>query len=207
MLQQSAARLRVVLLLAASLLLAVPSTVSALTMSPNPLLFSGTGAAGSITFIGQETGTPAGGTVLAGTVGGSDISLIFQVSITSGGIDSIGASLFLLNSTGAGWIGTSSDGLVDITTVTGTAGTRIFNFAASSESVNPNVNVGETSNRFFVSYASITPSKAATFMISPSDASPDFTASATIVPEPASLMLLGAGLAGLAFRVRKKGKR
>ena len=206
MLPQSGARLRVALLLAAFLLLAGPAPVSALTMTPDPLLFSITGAAGSIDFQYSTTGVPAGGTVLAGAVGAGNITLVFNVTITSGGIDSIGVGITLLSSTGAGWIGTSADGLVDITSVTGTSSTRIFNFGASGEGVNPNVNAGETSNLFFISFATLTPPKTINFMISPSDGSSDVTVSATIVPEPASVMLLGAGLAGLAIRTRKRAK-
>jgi len=205
MLSQSGARLRVVLLLAAFLLLAGPSTVSALTMTPDPLLFSITGAAGSIDFIGQVTGTPAGAVGVVGTIGATNITLIFQLTVTSGGVDSIGVGITLVNSTAGGWIGTNADGLVDISLVNGTAATRIYNFTGAGE-LNPNVNAGETSNYFFISYASITPPKTINFMVSPSDGSPDVTVSATIVPEPASVMLLGAGLAGLVIRARKKAK-
>lgn len=207
MLPQSGARLRVALLLAAFLLLAGPAPVSALTMTPDPRLFSITGAAGSIDFIGQVTGTPAGAVGVFGTIGPTNITLIFQLTVTSGGVDSIGVGITLVSSTAGGWIGTSSDGLVDISLVNGTAATRIFNFGATAEGVNPNVNSGETSNYFFISYASITPPKTINFMVSPSDGSSDVTVSATIVPEPASVMLLGAGLAGLVIRARKNGKR
>lgn len=176
---------------------------SALSISPNPVVFDNGSVSGTITWIETATGIPSGGTQLAGTTGVSDLSLVFEVTLDAGSdsIDSVGVGIFLVNSTGAGTIAGTGD--VAIGSVSGTAGTRIFNFTGD-------LDAGETSDRFFISYASLSEGQSVTFMISPADGSADFTVTSTLVavPEASALMLLG--IAGLAtapawLRRRRRG--
>jgi hypothetical protein len=183
---------------------------SALTIDPNPVSFfqitdedTDAFVSGTITWIETATGIPSGGTQLAGTTGVSDLSLVFEVTLDAGSdsIDSVGVGVFLVNSTGAGTIAGTGD--VAVGSVSGTAGTRIFNFTG-------NLDAEETSDRFFISYASLSEGQSVTFMISPADGSADFTVTSTLVavPEASALMLLG--IAGLAtapawLRRRRRG--
>ncbi len=174
---------------------------SALTIDPNPVVFDNGSVSGTITWIETATGNP--GTQLAGTTGVSDLSLVFEVTLDAGSesIDSVGVGIFLVNSTGAGTIAGTGD--VAVGSVSGTAGTRIFNFTG-------NLDAEETSDRFFISYASLSEGQNVSFMISPADGSSDFTVTSTLVavPEASALMLLG--IAGLAtapawLRRRRRG--
>jgi hypothetical protein len=183
------------------------SPASSLSIDPNPLSFdNGAGVFGTITLVGTATGLPAGGEVLAGLVGASDVVLLFEafVDAGSGAVDAIGAGVFQppftgISSTGAGRI---ADGGVDISGVSGTAGTRIFGFAG-------NLDPGETSDVFFVSFASLSTdgSQVINFMISPASGASDFTATSTIVPEPSVFLLFGLGTAALAGIARRQSIR
>jgi hypothetical protein len=188
---------------AAALVVLAPIGAAALTISPNPVTFNNGTDAGSITLVGTATGVPAGGTVLAGTVGLTDITLIFQATVTSGAVESLGVGASgisgppFLSSTGAGWISGSD---VDITSVTGTAGTRIFDFDGDGE-----LDAGQTSDYFFVSYASLPDdeTRQVNFMVNGSTGS-DIPLSAVITaPEPHVFGLLGLGLGGLALWRRR----
>jgi hypothetical protein len=191
---------------AAALVLLAPIGAAALTISPNPQTFSNGTDAGSITLVGTATGVPVGGTVLAGAVGVSDVTLIFQATVTSGALESLGVGATgiggppFLSSTGAGRIAGPD---VDVTGVTGTAGTRIFDFDGDGE-----LDAGQTSDYFFVSWASLPDdeTRQVNFMVNGSTGS-DFTVSAVITaPEPEVLGLLGLGLGGLALWRRRSSR-
>jgi hypothetical protein len=192
---------------AALLSLLVPLGAGALTISPNPQSFSNGTDIGTITLVGTATGVPSGGTVLAGAVGVTDVSLIFQVSVTGGALESLGVGASgiggppFLSSTGAGWISGTD---VDITSVTGTAGTRIFDFDGDGE-----LDSGQTSDLFFVSYTSLPDdgTRQVNFMVNGSTGS-DFTVSAIlVVPEPGTLALVGVLGLGLFARRRRPARR
>jgi hypothetical protein len=188
---------------AAALVVFAPVGADALTISPNPQTFSNGTDAGSITLVGTATGIPSGGTVLAGTVGVSDVTLIFQATVTSGALESLGVGASgiggppFLSSTGAGRIAGPD---VDVTSVTGTAGTRIFDFDGDGE-----LDAGQTSDYFFISYASLPDdeTRQVNFMVNGSTGS-DFTVSAVITaPEPQVFGLLALGLGGLTLWWRR----
>ena len=196
---------RVRLLFAAAVLsILVPMGAAALTISisPNPRTYSDGDDTGTITLVGTATGVPVGGTVVAGTVGATDISLIFQVTVTAGSVESLGVGVLDtspfggVSSTGAGRIAGPD---TDVTTVTGTAGTRIFDFDADGQ-----LDVGQTSDLFFISYASLQDdeTQVVNFMVN-GETGTDFTVSATLVPEPALLACLGLGLGILLLSRRR----
>lgn len=193
------------LLAAAVGVLLAASPAAALSIATNPVAFDNGTDAGTITLLGTATGVPTGGGTLAGTVGGTDISLIFEASVTVGSVDSIGVGVFQppftgVISTGAGNVPNVVG--VDISGVSGGAGTRIFEFSS-------NLDVGETSDAFFVSYASLKTdgTQFVNFMISPASGASDFTVSVALVPEPSTLLLFGLGAAGLAGASRRHAAR
>ncbi|MHC4990111.1 MAG: hypothetical protein ACYTGC_03945 [Planctomycetota bacterium] len=183
-----------------------------MTMDPNPVQFDNGSAAnpisGWIELVSVEQGVPDGGTVLAGSVSETDITLVFQIMVTEGEVFSVGIGVFDTNtfsgvpSTGAGWIPDNPD-WVDITGVSGTAGTRVFTFdndADGEGNDNGRLGAGETSDLLFVSYSSLVfdGSQFLNFMII--DGGPDPFVSVPLVPGPASLLVLGMGAAALAGR-------
>jgi hypothetical protein len=192
---------RLVLALSCAVLL-WGGSAGALTLSPNPVAFTNGTDTGTITLVGTATGVPAGGTVLAGAVGVSDITLIFQVTVTGGALESVGIGATgiggppFLSSTGAGPIAGPD---TDVTTVTGTAGTRIFDFDTDGD-----LDAGQTSDQFFVSWSTLSDAgdRQINFMINGSVGA-DFPVSSVVVPEPGFAALLGLGaLALLGMRLR-----
>jgi hypothetical protein len=197
---------------------------------------NGSGVSGTITYLGYTTGTPAGTVATVGTIGVSDVVLMFSVTPSAGAIDQIGvgavfcdpgpytggtpsaqcsnnAPPYLIGrlSTGAGWgpDGTPDTLYVDISGFSGTAGTRIFSFPDGPDGdALPGVEVGQSSDVFFVSYAASDITfdfrTNINFMISPASGAADFTQSITLVPEPGTALLMGLGLGGIAFAGRRR---
>jgi hypothetical protein len=187
-----------------------------MTMDPNPVQFNNNSASnpisGWIELVSVETGLPAGGTVLAGSVGANDITLVFQIMVDEGEVFSVGIGIFDtaasagVPSTGAGWIPDNPD-WVDISGVSGTAGTRVFTFdndADGEGNDNGRLSPGETSDLLFVSYSSLVfdGTQFVNFMII--DGGPDPFVSVPLVPGPASLFVLGLGAAALGRRPRRR---
>jgi hypothetical protein len=192
---------------------------------------NGSGTSGTITYHGAVSGALLTGVVSSvGTIGATDTVLLFSATPSTGIIDQIGVgavycspgpyngspgtectiSFLGRSSTGAGWgpDNTPDTDFVDIASITGTAGTRLFNFADGPDvGTQGDLASPEVSDRFFVSYAAgeITFDGKTTlnFMISPESGS-DFNTSVTLVPEPSTVLLFGLGLGGLALAGRRR---
>lgn len=197
--------------------LAWAGSASAVSIDPNPILFdNGQGVTGTITLTQVSSGRPAGGSDPGGasnigTVDPSDVSLVFEVFVDTGLLDSVGLSVSsgppdfnAPTRTGAGDV---PDGGVDVTAISpsGTSG-AVFEFQDGGGT--GTLGAGETSDPFYISYESVAAdgSLTASFMISPdpdSDLGGDFTETTSIIPEPGTLALFSLGLAGLGWSSRR----
>jgi len=202
-------------LLAAGVILGAgwAGTASALSFDPNPVSFDDGTVAGTITLT-STTGVPSGGVVDPdvgdGSVASTDITIVFQVSVTSGTLDAIGASVFEPaifsgpDISGAGDVPGSGDQSASDIGPSGSNGAE-FKFLAG-DPASGTLGAGETSDLLFISFASVKTdgTQVVNFMISPDGGGSDFTESSTIaVPEPATLLLAFAGLAGLLRASRR----
>ncbi len=159
--------------------------------------------------MGTATGTPAGGPVLLGATGVSDITLIFQATaITSNDLEVIGVAVLVPpfgpfeSPTGAGAIAGTGDVAVNL--VTAQIDARLFDFRQTGV---PGINNGQTSDQFFVSYTSLPldGSLNVLFMTDPVTGGL-FNNGAVLIPEPSTALLLGFGLLG-ALGVARAGHR
>lgn len=187
--------------LAAVALLAVGGSAGALTMDPNPVGFSGESVNGSVELLEVTSGTPSGGTLLAGS--SDDVTLVFEASLASGSasVDEITASVLdtltfgCCSASGLGHF--ASDPGEDVTggSLTSGGNTAIFSFAS--------LDADETTDRFFVSYASglleTDETQQQRFSVRNASSGGSTDTAATLVPEPGTLALFGLGLGGLGW--------
>jgi hypothetical protein len=191
---------RALLALAAGSLLAsfAPTTAArALSISPNPLLvvpgpLSTDQSTASIELVAALSGVPSGGTVLRGSVDPGDTTLVLRADITFGGsaalvlaIQPIASPGSFLPLTGVGWV---PGGDIDIDAESGSPTVAFFLPTGS------NVDEGESYDLVFISYASPLAVDGSLELIAGIQFVPEYIGSATIVPEPASSILLGLGI-------------
>lgn len=191
--------LRLLTLLAAVL---IAPTSSAISMLPNPAVIDLTTIAGQILLTDSTTGLPMGGTVLDGAVGSSDVTLVFQISLTLGGIPDLSVNFNVATPIAptVTAVGTIAGSGLDIVAGT-TAPPGGDGLPGGGFTFDGNLGAGQTSDLLFVSYTS-----------SPVDAIMSFQAlggfvalnqGATIVPEPCTALLVASGL-GLLSTLRRR---
>lgn len=180
--------------------LALPGTSRATSLSPDPIDVTDSGdLVARITFVGESTGVPSGGIVLAGAVAPTDTVLMFTVeyvaeSISPLALVQIGRSTGVLS--GMGWLpGAGDDWSVF---PLGTFPQAVASFTSGT------LDTGATGDVIFVSAASFPVGTALSFYFQGFHGVPSGTADATVVPEPATLALLAGGLIALAVRARPR---
>lgn len=191
--------------------LAWAGSASAVVILPDPISFDQNGVSGEIALVASGTGLPAGGALLEDvSFDGDEVTLVFEATLDAGSnaVNGIGVSAFTANPppfTGPTLAGGGDvpNGGEDVTGTTLSGSTLVFEFLDGG---NGTLETGETSDGFFVSYESLAQdgSLDVNFMISPADGSGDFTVSSNIIPEPATLGLVGLGLAGLGWGSRRR---
>lgn len=184
---------------AAAPALALGFDPSPLLVEPDPPICCVAQGKGWARFIGMVQGVPAGGSVGLGSVAPTDLSFVFEFEAALG-IPAIVGSLLIgetpyvesgqpdLAWTGAGWIpGPNSD---------------VFPFALSGGTADFQIGLlpGATTDRLFVSIPTAAPGDTAELAVVPHG----FIGVGvwTVVPEPASVWLLAAGLVALGARRR-----
>lgn len=172
---------------------------SAVTVSPNPIDLSDPGGiVARFTFVGESTGLPAGGVVLAGAVAPTDVVLMFTVeyvaqSISPLALAQVGRSAGTLS--GMGWI--PGDGDDWALFALGTFPQAVASFASAT------LDTGAVGDVIFISAASFPEGTALGFYFQGFHGVPQASGSATVVPEPMTAALLAGGLALLA-RARRR---
>ena len=161
------------------------SAARAISVTPDPLTFDLSPTfsfAGSIDFVAAAAGVPSGGSVLAGAVSPTDLSLLFTITMDPGS-DAI-TNLSLINFTDAAvGIGSVAGPGVDIA-----SGTLNFPDVAF---VGAGVAAGQTSDPIFVSYGSVTDGAEISFELFGALVA---LGQVTVVPEPSMALLLGTAM-------------
>ncbi len=174
---------------------AAPATALSITPNPLDLTFFSPDVVARVAFVGETTGAPAGGITFRGAVAPTDVTLLFTVEYVAQSISNL-AQMQLTRSSGTwsavGWVpGSGIDWSDSFQLVGGTA--HLFSGL---------LDTGDTSDVFFVSASSVPVGTEIEFQFQGYHGVPYGFGTATVIPEPATLALLGAGLAILATRRR-----
>jgi hypothetical protein len=183
------------LALAASVLLA-PIAAPALGLAPDPLaldiVFGDPGFTGSAHFVSTVTGLPAGGTLLAGSVGAGNVTFVFEITLDAGSPES--AVVVVLGHPSPGlWTGIGTIPGAGADFVSGGIG-GYANFGPSAA-----LPPGATTDLLFVSAPSV-PLGASVLVAMLGTNSSEAGGYATVVPEAGTSALLALGLAALGWR-------
>jgi hypothetical protein len=188
-------------------LFATNESFASLHFDPDPVAFSNGMVSGEISLVSVGTGIPAGGTVLEGTVGGTDDTFVFVVTITQGSIRRFGiagddAGNNGVTSNGAGVI---SGAGVDVSMFDAISGLnqRVFLFDEAGSQL---LSAGQSSEQFFVAFDAdaLVEGSSINFMITPGiGLGSTFSIEVPLVPAPGAIAILAtAGLVGCRRRRR-----
>jgi hypothetical protein len=200
---------------------AAPALAGPITIVPNPFSLTDGTTSGDLLLVDSVVGAPTGGSSFGffPGVSGTDITLIFQLTATSGAIESLGLSVLYsafngYSITDHGTI--AGTGEVTVTSNAAATYTTAFGDSAGFDFGSPGLNAAgdgsdDESDYFYVSFASLVGdgSETVSLMVNPytgADFSPS-TPPVIQVPEASTILLFAAGALGIAGLTRRTNSR
>lgn len=174
----------------------------AASIGPNPVeLFQGSNLVARITLVSVESGVPSGGVLLQGAPLAGDETLVLEVEYVAGNVTP-GVFVSMQRGSLVPW---SATGWIPGADADWTGGLGLG--ADTAALLSTTLGAGATADRIFVSTSPLVPDEVLRFQFNGDHGSPFAIAFATVVPEPATLTLVGAALAVLAGRRRPRAPR